>query len=58
MLFDTVEHILDNFFNVTKFMTMSPKTDMAHRFHTRLGAEILSINPQSINYDYSSVVYA
>ena len=58
MLFDTVEHIQDNFFNVTKFMTMSPKTDMAHRFHTRLGAEILSINPQSINYDYSSVVYA
>ena len=58
MLFDTVEHIQDNFFNVTNFMTMSPKTDMAHKFHTRLGAEILSINPQSINYDYSSVVYA
>ena len=58
MLFSTVDYIQSNYFEVTKFMTMSPKTDMAHKFHTRLGAEILSINSQSINYDYSSVVYS
>ena len=58
MLFSTVDYIQSNYFEVTKFMTMSPKTDMAHKFHTRLGAEILSINSQSINYDYSAVVYS
>ena len=58
MLFSTVDYIQSNYFEVTKFMTMSPKTDMAHKFHTRLGAEILSINQQSINYDYSAVVYS
>lgn len=37
---------------VERFVTLSPQTNMAYRFHTRNGAELISVNDESINYEY------
>lgn len=33
-------------------ITMSPKTDMAMKFHLGNGAELMEVNPETINYLY------
>jgi hypothetical protein len=38
---------------VSTFVTLSPKTEMARRFHLKNGAVVLSENETTINYDYS-----
>ena len=38
--------------NVQGLITMSPKTDMAMKFHLGNGAEIMGVNPETINYVY------
>jgi hypothetical protein len=38
---------------VSTFVTLSPKTEMARRFHLKNGAVILSENETTVNYDYS-----
>jgi hypothetical protein len=35
------------------FVTLSPKTEMARRFHLKNGASILRENSDTINYHYS-----
>jgi hypothetical protein len=52
LLFDTVRAIQEEFPTVTRFVTLSPKTDMAHRFHTKNGAHVLRENTDTINYEY------
>ena len=52
LLFDTVAAIQAQFPTVTRFVTLSPKTDMAHRFHTKNGALVLRENADTINYEY------
>ena len=47
-----VEWIKENSPEVTRFVTLSPKTEMARRFHTRNGAFQLQENKDSINYEY------
>ncbi len=37
---------------VTTFVTLSPKTEMARRFHLRNGAEIFKENQTTVNYLY------
>lgn len=37
---------------VTKFVTLSPPTDMARRFHIKNGASLFRENTSSINYEY------
>ena len=37
---------------VTRFVTMSPMTDMARRFHLKNGASVLQVNSTSVNYEY------
>lgn len=56
IIFDTVKWIKKEMPNVNRFVTLSPQTNMAYRFHTRNGAEIISVNDTSINYEYASVV--
>lgn len=41
-----------NYPHVNKFVTLSPKTDMAKRFHTRNGASLYSENKDSYNFEY------
>ena len=52
LLFSTVREIQAQWPSVTRFVTLSPKTDMAHRFHIRNGARVLSENSSTVNYEY------
>lgn len=52
LLLDTVNHIKNNNKNVKRFVTLSPKTEMARRFHLNNGATILRENADTINYEY------
>ena len=52
LLFKTVEQIKEQFPSVTKFVTLSPKTEMARRFHHKNGAETLRENEDTVNYEY------
>lgn len=38
--------------DVSRFVTLSPKTEMAHRFHIKNGAILLRENETTINYEY------
>lgn len=38
---------------IKKFVTLSPQTEMARRFHLKNGATIFSENPNSVNYEYA-----
>lgn len=37
---------------VKRFVTMSPKTEMARNFHIRNGAVLLAENPDTYNFEY------
>lgn len=45
-------HIELNRPGVSRFVTLSPKTEMARRFHISNGAHVLSDNETSVNYEY------
>jgi hypothetical protein len=38
--------------NVKRFVTLSPPTEMAKRFHLKNGAKVFRINEESVNYEY------
>lgn len=52
LLFATVQEIRKLFPTITRFVTLSPKTDMARKFHLKNGATVLRENESSINYEY------
>lgn len=52
LLFGTVETIQSQWPSVVRFVTLSPKTEMAYKFHIRNGAQILRENVDTINYEY------
>lgn len=52
ILFDTYHDIKKHRPSVERFVTLSPKTDMAEKFHTSNGAVVLSRNEESDNYEY------
>ena len=37
---------------INRLVTMSPKTEMAKRFHTKNGATLLNDNADSYNFEY------
>jgi hypothetical protein len=39
--------------NIKQYVTLSPPTDMARTFHIRNGADILSVNSDTVNYIYT-----
>lgn len=39
--------------NIQKFVTLSPPTEMARTFHLRNGAGVLSVNADTVNYEYN-----
>ena len=47
------KHIQTEKPEIAKFITLSPKTEMARTFHLKNGASIFQENETSINYDYS-----
>jgi hypothetical protein len=52
LLFEAVKSIKEQYPSVTKFVTLSPKTNMARRFHLKNGAVVLRENAETINYEY------
>jgi hypothetical protein len=44
--------IKENFPYITRFVTLSPKTELARRFHIKNGAIVLADNPETVNYEY------
>lgn len=52
LLFGTVEQIRKLYPTVTRFVTLSPKTEMARKFHTKNGAFELQENETTVNYEY------
>lgn len=52
IIFAVREWILSHMPWVEQFVTLSPKTDMARRFHIKNGARELRVNEDSVNYEY------
>jgi hypothetical protein len=52
LLRKTVTAIREKYPTVTRFVTLSPKTEMARRFHMKNGAQIMRENASTINYEY------
>ena len=48
----TVLEIQKQFPSVERFVTLSPKTEMAKKFHLRNGAGVYRENTNTVNYEY------
>jgi hypothetical protein len=55
LLIQAVREIQKSHPSVTRFVTLSPKTDVARRFHLRNGAIVFRENVDSTNYEYLKV---
>jgi hypothetical protein len=53
LLVQAVEDIKKSHPSVKRFVTLSPKTEMAKRFHLKNGASIFRENSDTVNYEYS-----
>jgi len=47
-----VKGIQEQYPSVTRFVTLSPKTNMARRFHLKNGATVFRENLETTNYEY------
>jgi len=52
LVFAVSDYIKENFSHVERFVTLSPKTNMAYRFHTMNGASLIQENIITDNYEY------
>ena len=52
LLAEAVRGIKEQYPSVSRFVTLSPKTEMARRFHTKNGAIVFRENQDTINYEY------
>ena len=52
LILDSVRRIQKDHPEITRFVTLSPKTAMAERFHLRNGAQVYKVNDDTINYEY------
>jgi hypothetical protein len=52
LLIKAVEEIKQSHPSVKRFVTLSPKTEMAKRFHLKNGATIFRENLDTVNYEY------
>jgi hypothetical protein len=50
-----VKHIEESKPNIKRFVTLSPKTQMAKRFHLKNGAVTFRENDLTVNYEYMRV---
>lgn len=55
LLTETVNQIKKEFPNIERFVTLSPKTEMARRFHLKNGADVYRENDTTVNYEYKRV---
>ena len=52
LILDSVKYIKENKKEIVRFVTLSPKTEMARRFHLKNGAVVFRENEETINYEY------
>ena len=52
LIFSAREYILENKKTVKRFVTLSPPTEMARKFHLQNGAIELRQNEWTVNYEY------
>lgn len=53
LLIAAVKGIQQEYPSITRFVTLSPKTDVARRFHLRNGAIVFRENVDTVNYEYT-----
>lgn len=51
----TVAGIRERFPSVKNFVTLSPKTELARRFHLKNGARVMRENADTVNYEYFNI---
>ncbi len=47
-----IKYIKENYPQIKRIVTLSPKTEMARRFHIKNGAFELQINADTVNFEY------
>ena len=52
LLLSAVDDIRRRYPEIKRFVTLSPKTEMARRFHIKNGAVVFRENADTINYEY------
>ena len=52
LIFKAKDYIKEHRLEIKRFITLSPQTFTASRFHTNNGAKILRVNKDSVNYEY------
>jgi hypothetical protein len=52
LIFAARDWITVNKPEIKRFVTLSPPTEMARRFHIKNGAKVYRQNPESVNYEY------
>ena len=54
LIFESVKYIKENKPKIQRFITLSPKTEMAKKFHLKNGAIVFRENGETVNYEYKS----
>ena len=54
LILDAVKHIRQTNPNIVRFVTLSPKTEMARKFHLNNGAIVFRDNQETVNYEYKN----
>ena len=52
LIVEAQKSIREEFPGIETYVTLSPKTEMARRFHLKNGAVVFRENPESVNYEY------
>ena len=52
LIFDAVTYIKENKPEIKRFVTLSPKTETAKKFHINNGAIVFRENQDTVNYEY------
>jgi hypothetical protein len=52
LLLSAVDNIRERYPEIKRFVTLSPKTEMARRFHIKNGAVVFRENSDTVNYEY------
>ena len=52
LLIQAVQNLKQSHPSINRFVTLSPKTEMARRFHLKSGAIVYRENSDAINYEY------
>jgi hypothetical protein len=52
LILNAVNYIRTNKPGINRFVTLSPQTEMARRFHLKNGARVFRENAETVNYEY------